>query len=90
MLNKLEAFKMWLYRRMMRISWVDRVSNERALGMMQKERELLTTVKRRKAAYLGHIFRGEKYALLQLLVQGKIEGRRGMGRKRVSWLKNLR
>ena len=90
MMNKIEAFEMWLYRRMLRISWVDRVSNERVLNIMNKDRELLTTVKRRKAAYFGHILRGDKYSLLQLIVEGKIEGRRGVGRRRMSWLGNLR
>ena len=46
MINKIEAFEMWLYRRMLRIPWVDRVSNERVLGLMGKDRELLPTVKK--------------------------------------------
>jgi len=34
--------------------------------------------------------RGEKYRILQLIMQGKIEGKRSVGRSRNSWLKNLR
>jgi len=33
--------------------------------------------------------RGEKYRILQLIMQGKIEGKRSVGRRRNSWLKNL-
>ena len=40
--------------------------------------------------YLGHIMRNQKYELLQLIVQGKIQGKRKPGRRRTSWLKNLR
>lgn len=89
-MSRLDSFEMWLYRRILKISWTERVTNDRVLERMDKEQELLTTVKRRKAAYFGHIFRNSKYSFLQLIVEGKIEGRRGVGRKRFSWLRNLR
>lgn len=91
MCRKLEAFEMWLYRRILRIPWTDRVTNEEVLRRMKKNREILTTIKARKLQYLGHIMRNEsRYALLQNILQGKIFGRRGPGRRRTSWLKNLR
>ena len=34
--------------------------------------------------------RNEKYHVLQLIVKGKIEGKRGLGRKKLSWLRNIR
>ena len=34
--------------------------------------------------------RNQKYQILQLILQGQIEGRRGMGRKQASWLRNIR
>ncbi|BET02153.1 Dehydrogenase [Nesidiocoris tenuis] len=50
----------------------------------------MRTVKTRKVAYLGHILRNPKYELLQKIMMGKISGRRGVGRKRASWLLNIR
>lgn len=89
--KKLEAFELWLYRRVLRISWVDHVTNEEVLRRMRKEKEILYQVKKRKLEYLGHIMRNpERYRLLQLILQGKIQGRRSVGRRRISWLKNLR
>lgn len=89
--KKLEAFEMWLYRRILRISWVDHVTNNRVLEQMGKEVEVIRTVKKRKLEYLGHIMRNnDRYRLLQLVLQGKVFGRRGPGRRRISWLKNLR
>ncbi|XP_050512040.1 uncharacterized protein LOC126888064 [Diabrotica virgifera virgifera] len=44
----------------------------------------------RKMAYFGHVVRGDRYNILQLIMMGKIEGRRGIGRKQASWLKNIR
>lgn len=89
-MNKLEAFETWVYRRMLRIPWTDRVSNERVLHRMNKDRELLDIIKKRKTAYLGHLMRHSKYEFLQLIIEGKIEGKRGPGRRQCSWLKNIR
>ena len=89
-LNRLEAFEMWIHRRMLRIPWTDMVSNSEVLRRANIGRELLTTMKIRKTAYLGHVLKGEKYSFLQLIIQGKIEGRRGVGRRLMSWLRNIR
>ena len=43
-----------------------------------------------KENQLSHILRGDKYGLMRLVVQGKVKGKRGPGRRRTSWLKNLR
>jgi len=89
-MNKIEAFEMWTYRRILKISWTSRVTNSEVLNKLGKQRELLLTMKKRKVAYFGHVIRGQKYELLQLIVQGKIEGKRGVGRKQMSWLRNIR
>ena len=88
--KNLEAFEMWCYRRMLKIPWTDFVRNTEVLDRMGKKVELLYDVKRRQLEYFGHVMRNEKYRLLQLIIQGKIEGRRGPGRRKTSWLKNLR
>lgn len=88
-INKLESFEMWCYRRILKIPWTDRVTNNEVLYRLGKERELLSTIKKRKVAYFGHILRNEKYEILQLIIEGKIEGRRGAGRKEISWIQNI-
>lgn len=90
MLNRLEALEMWIHRRMLRVSWTDMLTNEEVLRRARTERQLLTTIKCRKISYLGHVLRGEKYHLLQLILKGKIEGKRGVGRRQMSWLRNIR
>ena len=91
-INKLEAFEMWCLRRMLRISWVNHIRNEEVLRRAQiEDRELFEVIKRRKISYLGHIMRGERYEFQRLVLQGKVEGgKRGMGRKKLSWLRNIR
>lgn len=89
-MNRLESFEIWCYRRMLRISWTDRLTNEEVLSLLNKDRELIRLIKIRKTSYFGHIMRGSKYEQLQLILQGKIEGRRGRGRKQMSWLQNIK
>ena len=89
-MNRLEAFATWIFRRMLRISWVERVPNRDVLKRSNTQWELLNTIKCRKISYLGHIVRCSKYRLLQLILKGKIKGRRGPGRKHHSWLRNIR
>jgi len=82
---------MWLYRRILRISWVDRVTNETILERMGKEKVVMKMIKRRKLEYLGHIIRNDKkYKLLKSILQGKVFGKRRLGKRRISWLKNLK
>uniref|UniRef100_A0A8D9EQ38 Craniofacial development protein 2 n=1 Tax=Cacopsylla melanoneura TaxID=428564 RepID=A0A8D9EQ38_9HEMI len=83
--NRLEAFELWLYRRILKISWTQKVTNVTVLQRMKKTKELLNTVKCRKLQYLGHIMRNPaRYELLQLILQGKIDSKREPGRRRIS------
>jgi hypothetical protein len=53
----LESFEMWCWRRMRKISWTDRVRNEEILHRVKEERNILHTIQRRKANWIGHILR---------------------------------
>jgi hypothetical protein len=68
----LESFEMCCWRRMEMISWTDRVRNEEVLHRVKEERNILHTIKRRKANWIGHILR--RNFLLKYVTEGKIEG----------------
>lgn len=87
--RRLQAFEMWLYRRILRIPWSDRISNREVLRRIDQECHLVTTIKQRKIAYLGHLMRNEKYKLIQKLIKAKIEGTRPRGRREITWLNNI-
>ncbi|KAL1447016.1 hypothetical protein WDU94_015647 [Cyamophila willieti] len=90
-ISKLQAFEMWLYRRILKIPWTDKITNREVLRRMKTNPELINIVKCRKLQYLGHIMRNQgRYELLQCILQGKIQGKRAPGRRRISWLANLR
>ncbi|CAH2234459.1 jg17761 [Pararge aegeria aegeria] len=57
---------------------------------MIPKRELWKTVKKKKVAYLGHVLWHDRYRLLQLIMMGKVAGKRRIARKRKSWLRNIR
>ncbi|KAG7308497.1 hypothetical protein JYU34_005707 [Plutella xylostella] len=75
---------------MLRISWVHKVTNEEVLRRVGRSRELTLTIKLKKTSYLGHVLRHDRYRLLQVIVMGKVEGKRRVGRRRKSWLRNVR
>jgi hypothetical protein len=68
----LESFEM-CWRRMEKISWTDCVRNEEVFHRVKEERNILQTIKRRKAIWICHILC--RNCLLKHIIEGKIEGR---------------
>jgi hypothetical protein len=69
----LESCEMWCWRRMEKISWTDHVRNEEVLHRVKEERNIVHTIKRRKANWIGHILC--RNCLLKHVIEGKLEGR---------------
>jgi hypothetical protein len=69
----LESFEMWCWRRMEKIIWTDRVRNEEVLHIVKEDRNIVHTIKRRKANWIDHILR--RNCLLKHVIEGKLEGR---------------
>ena len=87
MRRRLEAAEMWCIRRMMRIPWTARRTNEEVLQMARGCRELLTVIRRRRIGFIGHILRGsvsERECLL-----GMLEGRRARERQRMKYMDSI-
>jgi hypothetical protein len=77
---------------MEKISWTDRVRNEEVLHRAKEERNIVHTIKRRKANWIGHIL--HRNCLLKHVIEGKLEGRIEMtgrrGRRRKKLLDDLK
>jgi len=86
--KRIEAFEMWLWRRMMKIRWIDKVKNVDVLGLIGEERSLLKGIRKRKAKWIGHSLRGD--SLLKKVFEGCIEGEKKRGRKRVKMCDDLK
>ena len=57
-IDKLEAFEMWVWRRMEKISWKDLKTNDEVLHLVEEERNFMVTIEKRKKNWIGHIVRG--------------------------------
>ena len=86
--DRLEAFEMWIWRRMTRTSWVERKSNEEVLQSVEERRELISHILKRKAKLIGHSIRHSTF--LSNIFEGKILGRRTRGRPRTSYFKDVK
>ena len=73
MQKKLDAFEIWLYRRMLRISWKDMVTNEEVYRRMNIKQSLLVDIVRRQMSFLGHVLRKEE--MEHLVVTGFVDGK---------------
>ena len=78
---------MWFFRRMLKISWTDRVRNDEVLLRAGTEREIMKMIRRRQLRFLGHVMRLQQ--LENVCVSGRVEGRRGRGRPRVKLVDSL-
>uniref|UniRef100_A0A8D8L8K4 Craniofacial development protein 2 n=1 Tax=Cacopsylla melanoneura TaxID=428564 RepID=A0A8D8L8K4_9HEMI len=90
-MKKIEAFEMWTYRRILKIKWTDKITNEEVLRRLNKDKEILFTIKKRKLEYFGHIVRNPtKYHVPVVILEGSnTTGNRGRGRPRTHWIQNL-
>jgi hypothetical protein len=87
-----ESFEIWCWRRIEKISCADRVRNEEVLHIVKEERNIVHTIKRRKANWIGHIL--HRNCLLKHVIEGKLEGRGKMtgrrGRRRKQLLDDVK
>src|ERR1051325_2092794 len=86
--DKLEAFEMWLWRRMEKISWKDLKTNDEVLHLVEEKRNIVITIEKRKKNWIGHIVRGN--SLLKLVLEGRMEGKRPRGRQRIGMIDELK
>eukprot|EP00794_Sanderia_malayensis_P021264 gene21264-23340_t len=74
--RKIAAFEMWVWRRMLTVSWTDRRTNEWVLVQIGtiNEKDLLTIVKERKVAKLCH-WKKRPNSILKRTLEGEISGK---------------
>ena len=87
MQKKLDAFETRLYRRMLRISRKDMVTNEEVYRRMNIKQSLLVDIVRRKMSFLGHVLRKEE--MEHLVVTGFVDGKCARGRQRETFITYL-
>ena len=90
--RRIEAIEMRCYRRILRISYKDHVTNEEVHAKIQQaigpHEDPLTVVKGRKLQWYGHVSRSS--GLAKTILQGTVKGERKQGRQRKRWEDNIR
>ena len=83
--RRMDAFELWCWRRLLRVPWTARRSNQSTLKEISPEYSLEGLMLKLKLQYFGHLMRRTD-SLEKTLMLGKIEGRRTRGRQRMRWL----
>ena len=83
--RRIDAFELWCWRRLLRVPWTARRSNQSILKEISPERSLEALILKLKLQYFGHLMRRAD-SVEKTLMLGKIEGRKRRGRQRKRWL----
>ena len=86
--RRIDAFELWCQRRLLRVRWTARRSNQSILKEVSPEYSLEGLRLKLKLQYFGHLMRRTD-SLEKTLMLGKIEGRRRRGRQRMRWLDGI-
>ena len=87
-LQRIHAFKLWCWRRLLRVPWTARRSNQSILREINPECSLEGLMLTLKIKYFGHLMQTAD-SLEKSLMLGKIEGRRRWGCQRMRWLDGI-
>ena len=86
--RRINAFELWCWRRLLRVLWTARRSNQSILKEISPECSLEGLMLKLKLQYFGHLMQRAD-SLEKILNLGKIEGRRRRGRQRMRWLDGI-
>ena len=85
---RIDAFKLWCWRSLLRVPWTARRWNQSILKEISPEYSLEGLMLKRKLQYFGYLM-WRAHSLEKILMLGKIEGRRRRGWQRMRWLDGI-
>ena len=86
--RRIDAFELWCWRRLLRVPWAARRSNQSILKEIRPEYSLEGLMLKLKLQLFGHLMqRADSFA--KTLMLGKIESRRRRGQQRIRWLDDI-
>ena len=86
--RRIDAFELWCWRRLLRVPWTARRSNQSILKEISPGCSLEGLMLKLKLQYFGHLIRRAD-SFEKTLMLGKIEGGRRRGRQRIRWLDDI-
>ena len=86
--RRIDAFELWCWKRLLRVPWTARRSNQSMLKEISPESSLEGLILKLKLQYFGHLmWRVDSFG--KTLMVGKIEGGRRRGQQRMRWLNGI-
>ena len=85
--KRLEAFEMWIWRRMEHVKWTDKMKNAIVLGRVGEGRIMLELIRKRKRNWLDYWLR--RNCLLKHALEGMVNGKKVRGRRRYQMIDNI-
>ena len=86
--QRIDAFELWYWRRLLRVPWTARRSNQSVLKEISPEYSLKGLTLKLKLQYFGHLMRRTD-SFKETLMLGKTDGRRRKGWQRMRWLDGI-
>ena len=86
--QRIDAFELWCWRRLLRVPWTARKSNQSIVKEISPEYSLEGLMQKLKLQYFGHLMRRTD-SFEKTLMLGKIEGMRRRGQQRMRWLDGI-
>ena len=86
--HRYDDFKMWCWRRLLRVPWTARISNQSIIKEINHDLSLEGLMLKLKLQYFGHLMQRAD-SLEKTLMLGKIEGTRRRGQQRIRWLDGI-
>ena len=86
--QRIDAFELWCWRRLLRVPWTARRSNQSILKEISPEYSMEGPMLKLKLQYFGHLMQRID-SLKKTLILGKIESKRRRGRQRMRWLDGI-
>ena len=86
--QRMDAFELWYWSGLLRVSWIVRRSNQSILKEITAEYSLEGLMLKQKLQYFGHLMQRTD-SFKKTLMLGKMEGRRRRGQQRMRWLDGI-
>jgi exonuclease III len=87
--KKIDAFELWIWRRLLRVPWTAKRTNQSILNEVRPEFSIEALMLKQRLSYFGHVMRAER-SLEKKIMLGKIGGSRRRGRQRMRWVDGVK
>ena len=88
--RRINAFEAWCFRRMLKVSWINKITNKEIFDRVKEKPNLLKQIAQSKSSFFGHIARSPDRNLFVNIMEGFINGKRAQGRRRRMWIDDIK